>query len=336
MNGEILIALLHFVFAFFVCLGLTRWWIGVAKKNELEGKDMNKYNKPKVAEAGGIAVVVSIILAILLYIAFKTFVLETETHLIEALTLTITLTLACFVGFVDDILGWKRGLAGWQKILMTVPIAIPLIVINAGQSIMSVPFIGAVDFGLFYPLIIVLIGTVGATNGVNLLAGYNGLEAWLGTIIFGALAVISLLTGQLWLALIAGIIIATLLAFLVFNRFPAKIFPGDSLTYGIGALIAFFAIIGNIEKLALILFIPFIVEGILKARSKFKAENFGKPQKDGSLEAPYKQIYSLTHLALKLLKKIKPSGKVYEKDVVWFLAIIEIILAAIAILPLLL
>ncbi|MEM2954826.1 MAG: glycosyl transferase family 4 [Candidatus Nanoarchaeia archaeon] len=331
MDYEILIALLHLIFVFLVCFSLTKWWINIAKKNKLIGKDMNKYNKPEIPEAGGIAVVISIILALLLYIAFKTFILKTETHLIEVLTLIITLALACFIGFVDDILGWKKGLKGWQKILMTIPIAIPLMVINAGQHTML-----GINFGLFYPLVIVLIGVVGATNGYNLLAGYNGLEAGLGTIIFVTLGIISLLTGQFWLVLIAGIIVFALLAFLIFNKFPAKIFPGDSLTYSLGALIACFAILSNIEKLAIILFIPFIVEGILKARSKFKAENFGLPQKDNSLEAPYKQIYSLTHVALKLLKNIKPSRKVYEIDVVWFLAIIEIILAAIVILPLLL
>lgn len=332
MNYEILIAILHFIVAFLLCLGLTKWWIKVAKRNELEGKDLNKYSKPLVAESGGIAVMASIILTIMLYIFFKTFVLKTETHVIETLTIIITLLFASFIGFIDDILGWKKGIKGWIKILMTIPIAIPLMVINAGQHMMSVPFIGTVDFGLFYPLFIVLIAVIGTTNGVNLLAGYNGLEASLGMIIFIALGIISLLTGQLWLALIAGIIILALLAFLVFNKFPAKVFPGDSLTYSIGALIACFAILGNMEKLALVLFIPFIIEGILKARSKFKAENFGRVNKDNSLEPPYKQTYSLTHVALKLLKIIKPGKKVYETDVVWFLVIIEIILAILAIL----
>jgi len=204
-------------------------------------------------------------------------------------------------------------------------------VINAGQHVMSVPFIGAVDFGLFYPLVIVLVGVVGATNGYNLLAGYNGLEAGLGAIIFMALGIISMVTGQLWLALIAGIIVLALFAFLIFNKIPAKIFPGDSLTYSLGALLACFAILGNIERAAIILFIPFIIEGILKARSKFKAENFGKVNKDNSIDMPYQKIYSLTHLSIVVLKKIKPSRKVYERDVVLSLCLVEIIFAIIAV-----
>ena len=267
----------------------------------------------------------------MLYIFFKTFILKSLTNLDNILVLTITLLLACFIGFIDDILGWKRGLKGWHKILMTLPIAIPLMVVNAGQDIMSIPFLGPISFGIIYPLIIIPLAIVGATNGYNLLAGYNGLEAGLGAVIFTTLGVISLAIGQLWLALIAGIIVIALLAFLLFNKIPAKIFPGDSLTYSLGALIACFAIFGSMEKAALILFIPFILEGVLKARSKFKAENFGKPNKDNSLESPYKKVYSLTHIALKTLKKIKPSHKVYEKDIVLTFYLIEIILAIIVI-----
>jgi len=328
MNGEILIGMLHFVFAFFLCICLTNWWIKVAKRNKLEGKDMNKFSKPKIPEAGGIAVIISIVLTIMLYIFFKTFVLHSLTHLVEILTLTITMLLACFIGFIDDILGWKKGLSGWQKILVTIPIAIPLMVINAGESTMTLPFFGPVNFGLFYPLVIVLLGIIGATNGYNLLAGYNGLEAGLGIIIFSTLGIISLVTKQFWLVLIAAIIIAALIGFLLFNKYPAKIFPGDSLTYSLGALIACFAILGNMERATVLLFVPFIIEGILKARSKFKAENFGLPQRDGTLKQPYKKIYSLTHAILFMLNKMKK--KTTEQNIVAALYILQLFFAIIA------
>lgn len=311
--------------AFVLSLVFTKWWIVVAKKNGLVGKDMNKYKKNPVAEAGGIAVVSAIVFAILFYIFFKTFILGSETNLLNILTVIITLLLACFIGFVDDILGWKKGIGQLQKLLMTIPIALPLIVINAGHHTMNVPFLGAVDFGLLYPLLLIPLAVVGTTNGYNILAGYNGLEAGLGVIIFGAFGGISLITGELWLALIAGIIAMALFGFLIFNWYPAKVFPGDSLTYSLGALVSCFAILGNIEKFSLILFIPFIIEGFLKLKSRFKAENFAIAKKDNSLKAPYKGEYSLTHFALKILEKIKPSHKVYEKDVVFLILGIQIL-----------
>jgi len=332
MSSEIILAGLTLLISLVFTLILTQWWIRVAKDNKLLGKDMNKYDKPLVAEAGGIAVVSAIIFSLLFYIFLKTFVLKTDANVLNVSILIITLLLACFIGFIDDILGWKKGLKQWQKLFITLPIAIPLIVINAGHHTMSLPFFGVVDFGFIYPLILIPLAVVGTSNGYNILAGYNGLEASLGIVIFWAFGIISMITGQLWLALIAGIIVAALIGFLFYNKFPAKVFPGDSLTYSLGALVSCFAILGNIEKLALILFIPFIIEGFLKLRSKFKAENFGIPNKDNSLEEPYKKIYSLTHAAIKLLQKVKPSHKVYEQDVVWSLVIIEIVLALIVIL----
>jgi UDP-N-acetylglucosamine--dolichyl-phosphate N-acetylglucosaminephosphotransferase len=232
------------------------------------------------------------------------------------------------IGFIDDVLGWKKGLKQWQKALMTLPIAIPLMVLNAGQHTMNVPFFGNIDFGWVYPILFVPIAILGTTNGFNILAGYNGLEAGLGTIIFSFLGVIALKSGSTWLAVIAGIIVFSLIGFLMFNWYPSRVFPGDSLTYSLGALIGVFAILGNMEKLALFVFIPFIVEGILKARSRLKAENFGIPKKDGSLESRYDKNYSLTHVAIRILKATK--GKATEKDVVYLIWSFELILVVIA------
>lgn len=326
---ETFIAIIVFVFSLILSLLITRFWIDIARKNAIAGRDLNKYNKPIVTEGGGIAVVISITLAILFFVFFKTFILKSLANIPEILILTITLVLAGFMGFVDDILGWKKGIKGWQRLIITFPIAIPLMVTNVGQSTMNLPFIGAVNFGFLYPLLLVPLGVIGASNGYNLLAGYNGLEAGLGVIIFAALGIISLITGQLWLALIAGIIILALLGFLLYNKFPAKLFPGDSLTFSIGALIACFAILGNMERAAFLLFIPFIVEGILKAKSGFKAETFGLPNQDNSLEPPYNKIYSLTHLSLIKLKEKKPSHKVYEQDVVNSLWLLQFVIAVI-------
>jgi UDP-N-acetylglucosamine--dolichyl-phosphate N-acetylglucosaminephosphotransferase len=332
---EILLVILHFVLAFVVCFFLTKWWIKTAKSHKsMMQPDMNKYNKKiLVPKTGGIVIAISFVVSIFIYIFFKTFILNSPIHTIEILTIVITLLLACFIAFIDDIFGWeKSSISGYKKILMTIPIAVPLMIINAGHSIVNLPFFGEVSLGILYPLVLIPLLIVGTTNGFNMLAGFNGLESGLGIIIMSTLGFISLITGQKWLALIAGIIVFILIAFYLFNKVPAKIFPGNTLTYIVGAMIGCFAIIGNMEKSAFILFIPFIIEGFLKLRSKFKAHNFGVPNKDNSLEPRYPKIYSLTHFALRFLKKIKPSHKVYEKDIVYFIFLIEIILVIVVIL----
>jgi UDP-N-acetylglucosamine--dolichyl-phosphate N-acetylglucosaminephosphotransferase len=118
--------------------------------------------------------------------------------------------------------------------------------------------------------------------------------------------------------------VASLIVFYYYNKFPAKVFPGDILTWSIGALIACMAILGNFEKIALFIFIPYILETILKVRGKLKKQSFGIPNKDGSLEMPYDKIYGLTHLSIFILKKFK--SKVYERDVVYFIFAVQIII----------
>jgi UDP-N-acetylglucosamine--dolichyl-phosphate N-acetylglucosaminephosphotransferase len=88
------------------------------------------------------------------------------------------------------------------------------------------------------------------------------------------------------------------------------------MTYAIGAMIASIAIIGGLELIAFLFFIPYIIETILKSRGKLKKYSFGKPNPDGSLDLPYDKIYGLEHLAIKILKRVKRNHKVYERDVV--------------------
>lgn len=319
MSGTLINLFLLIVFvSFLTTFFLTKFWIKVAKKTKLVGKDMNKYSKPEIPEAGGVAFILGATFAILLYIFIKTFYLFSITNLVEILAILAVLLLAGFIGFVDDILGWKKGLTQWQKPLLTIPIAIPLMVINAGSSTINIPVFGRVDLGIIYPLLIVPIGIVGAANGFNMLAGLNGMEASMGVVILGTLGLFVYLNGMLWLATVAFSAVFALVGFLIFNKYPSKVFPGNSLTYAVGALIACMAILGNMERIAVFLFTPYFIEFLIKAKNRFKTECFGIPQKNGTLKPP-KKIGSLIHVLLKFVKS--------EKGVVYSLLVIETLLA---------
>ncbi|MFH1249387.1 MAG: glycosyltransferase 4 family protein [archaeon] len=329
---------------FFLCIAISflttyiilPYWIKRAIRAGLKGKDMNKYKKPEVAEVGGIAVVVGILAGVLLYIAIKTFGInqvdaEATEIIKQILAFVCTLLIITIIGFTDDILGWKIGLRQHQKPILCLLAAIPLAVINAGESSITLPLLGTINVWLLYPLLIVPIAITGASNGFNMLAGYNGLEAGMGIIILSTLGVFQIgpSLSLTWVGIIAFSSVAALFAFLMYNKFPAKIFPGDTLTYSIGAIIASVAILGNIEKVALILFIPYFLELFLKIRGGLRKESFAIPKKDGSLEI--NGVYGLEHLMILLLKKIKPSKKVYETDVVYSIWFLEILISVILI-----
>jgi len=332
VNGTAILAIVITFATFIATLFLTKMWIRVAKAFGLIGKDMNKFNKRPVAEAGGIAVIFSVIFGLFFYIFLKTFLLQTETHFVDLLGIATTVLLAGFIGFLDDILGWKKGLKQWQKPLLTLPIALPLAVLNAGHSTMNVPLLGTINFGLFYPLLIVPVAIMGAANGFNLLAGFNGLEAGLGAVILSTLGLAAFATGSTWLALIAFIAVVALLGFLLFNWYPARVFPGDSLTYSVGALVATIAIFGSLEKLAVLLFLPFFLDAMLYAIGRLgnkmgDFQAFGKPNPDDTLELPYPKLRDSGHIAIWLQKKL--FGKATEKGVTSLILLFEIFLALI-------
>jgi len=289
---ELILAGLVLVFSFVLTVVLTKKWIRSANAAQLLGKDMNKPDYPSIPRSGGLVVAIVICFSLLIYIFLKTFSLvgSPSLHVVEAFAISATVLLA--------------GL---------------------------LPFLGNVDLGLLYPLLVVPLGVIGSTNGFNLLAGYNGLETGMGIVIFAVFGFTGLIVpGRMWIALVAFIVCACLLAFLAFNWYPAKVFPGNSFTYAIGALIATLAILGNMERIALWLFIPYFLEILLYLRARVvdrmgDVQAFAKLNKDGSLELPYEHIYDTTHLAIWVLKRVKE--KVYERDVVFFLIAVEALIA---------
>jgi len=312
------ILLIIILISFFCTYLILPYWIRKAESNKLVGIDIHKKDKRKIAEAGGIVVLLGASIGILLYIAVKTFYFQNDTTTTYIFAILCVLFISLIVGLVDDFLEWKKGLNKKIRLSIILFSAIPLMVINAGESIMM-----GIDFGLLYPLLIIPIGVLGATTTFNFLAGYNGLEAGQGILILSGLAYVTYITKNSWLSTICLCMVASLLAFYIFNKYPAKIFPGDALTYSVGALIASVAILGNIEKIAVFFFIPYIIEVVLKTRGRLEKESFAKLNADGSLSLPYNKIYGLEHLAIWVLERAKPSKKAYEKEVVFLIHIFQ-------------
>jgi len=312
--------------SFFITLFAMPFWIRKAKDIGLIWDDMNKLNSEKVAGSGGLIAVVGFIAGVFIYIAYLTFYLKSGNgSILEILALSTSVLFLAGIGFIDDLLGWQKGgLRRRTRLALVALAAIPLMVINAGQSEISIPLLGAFNLGILYPLILVPLGIVGATATYNFLAGFNGLEASQGIILLSGIALVSYFTGNAWLSVILICMIASLIAFLIYNWSPAKVFPGDAITYSIGGLIAISAILGNFEKIAVFFFIPYIIETILKSRGRLVKHSFGLPQKDGSLSLRYNKIYGLTHLFIYLLNKlnIKPT----ERKVVIAIGIFQLII----------
>jgi len=319
------VLLLSVFIAFFVVWYLTPWFIGYLRRIGLVVKDQHKEGKPLIPISGGLPVFLGIFFGIMFAIFVQTFYYHSTDRLIDLLAFSTSLFAITFVGFFDDLLVRKdkeasSGLKQWQKPLFTALAAIPLMVINAGTTVIGIPFFGAVDVGLLYPLVLIPIGVIGASNMVNLLAGFNGLEAGLGIIYLGNLSLYAYVHGAEVAALIGVITCAALFAFLLFNFFPARIFPGDSLTYLLGGVLASMAILGNMEIAALLVSIPFFIEFLLKARGRLQKQSYGMFF-NGKVKSLYDRIYSIPHF-------FTIDGKFTEKQVVFFVYFIQLLFSA--------
>lgn len=301
---------LSIVIAFCLTAALTPSFARFLLKAGMFGFDLHKPGRPKIAEMGGPIVVAGALAGIFFFIWAKVFLFGSTPELITLFAAISTILIVTIIGILDDLSslskfrpgGKRAGLAQWQKPLLTAPAAIPLMAIMAGDTSLALPLLGTVNFGALFPLLIVPAAVMAAANGTNMLGGLNGLEASLGTILLGSLGLFAYLQGQTAAALLALTLAAGLLGFLLFNWYPAKILPGDSLTYLIGATAATVAIIGNIERFAVLCFAPWFAEFVLKAKTRFKGQCFGVLQPDGSLRAP-RRISSLTHAAMAIAKR---------------------------------
>jgi len=226
----------------------------------------------------------------------------------------LAVALETMAGFLDDInvkkgvlakgtdmVDLRKGLKQWQKPLFALFGALPLIAINAGVSTVGLPFVGLVNFGLLYPLLILPLAVMFVTNAFNLVGGFDGIATGAGLIMFLGLLAYSLLFGNYLGTLISAVMVGALAAFSIFTFYPAKVLPGDSLYFGMSAAFVAAVVVGNMEAFGLILFIPYIIEFLLHARRRFKVTDLGKLQRDGTLAPPYgRKIYSWTHLFMNI------------------------------------
>ncbi|MBS3766419.1 hypothetical protein KGY71_07865, partial [Candidatus Bipolaricaulota bacterium] len=206
---------------------------------------MNKPKRPEVAEMGGLAMVLGLATGLLFMLGLKTFVgIFKSVDSIPLSMALLTVFIIATIGFIDDLLGIQ------QAIKASVPLfaSVPLMMIEAGQTHLGLPlFDFRIEFGLFYPLVLIPLGVTGAANAVNMLAGFNGLETGMATVAFLSLGAIAFFLGEATSLLILVAAFGAVVATLYFNWFPARILIGDVGTFSIGALIASAVIIGNYE-----------------------------------------------------------------------------------------
>jgi len=274
------------VASFMATLLFLPWLIRSLRGTTAVGKDLNKPQRPLIPEMGGLAVIIGFYVGVGVWALLAAENLPTS-FIYAALVAVLG---AGVVGLMDDIFGIRRSVKALFPFFLSLPLGI--MSYTSGDVVLL-----GMNIGLLTVLVVPL-GVTSAANAANMLEGLNGLGSGMGAIMTAALIVLAFITGSHNSLYFVFPLLGALLAFLLFNKYPARIFPGDSMTLFMGAAIASAAIISHQKIYGAILFAPMIAEFVLKARGRFRAENYGQPDGGGRLhhEGP---IQSLTHLVMR-------------------------------------
>ena len=190
---------------------------------------------------------------------------------VTADTTAIILTMLAFgiIGFLDDFekIAKKNnlGLTPKQKIMLQIlfSLGIGLYMIFGGSGTeVFIPFVKIyVNFGvLFMPFVIIT--EVAMSNGVNLSDGLDGLASSVTLVVAILFALVGSVHGN-DILMISGVAIAgSLIGFLVFNKYPARIFMGDTGSMALGGVLSAIAIVSKTEFLLPIAGIIYVVESL--------------------------------------------------------------------------
>lgn len=237
---------------------LKRMKFGQSIREEGPESHLKKTGTPTM---GGLVFLISIIVTVLLVAAFNG----------ELTTQVVILLMVLFgyglIGFLDDfikvVLKRNLGLTSLQKLLAQIVIAVLsffLLRANGFDTALGIPFTDAsIELGWVYVLFIVF-WLVGFSNAVNLTDGLDGLVAGTASIAFAAFGILAIVQQETGIALFTFAVAGGLIGFLVFNKYPAKVFMGDTGSLALGGALAMVSILLKQELLLLLIGLVFVIE----------------------------------------------------------------------------
>ena len=235
MDNILLSAALAFLITFFAIPII----IQVAKDKKLfDEPDERKVHKTVIPTLGGIGIFAGFIIATLMGVPPG---IASELQYFAAAS-----TVIFFLGLKDDIL----VLSATKKFIGQL-IAAGIIIKFGGIQINNMHgFFGIYEIPRIASIVLTIFTIIVITNSFNLIDGVDGLAGSLGiltTVVFGTYF---FMAGQLAYAVVAFALAGSIIAFLIYNYSPAKIFMGDTGSLLLGLInsilvIKFINIAGN-------------------------------------------------------------------------------------------
>ena len=224
---------------------------------------------------GGLVFLTAVVITSLLYI-------RDYPRIIPVLFMTVGFGV---IGFLDDyikiVMKRSEGLTPVQKLIgqfiITGIFVYYLVCSDEVGTSMLVPFTGGFEHGIYLDLGFLFIPFVffvvlGTDNGVNFTDGLDGLCTSVTILVATFLTIISIGENS-GISPITGAVVGSLLGFLLFNVYPAKVFMGDTGSLALGGFVASSAFMMQIPLFIPIIGLIYLVEvlSVIMQVSYFKA-----------------------------------------------------------------
>ena len=207
-------------------------------------------------------------IAILIAFAVSAFIFGRTADSVAVVLITLGFGI---VGFIDDYIKVVKkrslGLRAYQKILIQL-IFTALFAFYVSKNVpeftkIYVPFGNGymIDLGIIYIpfLFVVMLGTV---NGVNLTDGLDGLAGGVTMIVAAFFTIICIAAEKGISPCVSAAVVGALLAFLVFNAYPAKVFMGDTGSLALGGYVAATALILRMPLFIILVGLIYLCESL--------------------------------------------------------------------------
>lgn len=179
-------------------------------------------------------------------------------HSDAALGLLVGGLVIVITGALDD----RFELSPKLKLLGQVIAASIVVAFGLKIDLVNIPF-GDSNLSIGWLSIpITILWIVGVSNAINLIDGLDGLSAGVSAIATSTILVLSLMMGNVTVALLSVILLGSIIGFLFYNFHPAKIFMGDSGALFLGFALATLSILGFKQATVVSLLIPIMILGV--------------------------------------------------------------------------
>ncbi|WP_102026484.1 MraY family glycosyltransferase [Salirhabdus sp. Marseille-P4669] len=216
--------------------------------NAVDLPNERKVHQKVMPRIGGLAIYISFIIGLFLY--------NPDSSVLWPLFIGGTIIM--IVGLIDDVF----QISPLQKFIGQLLAVLTVMLSGIQIDFITIPFGARIELGLWgIPLTILWVLFV--TNAINFIDGLDGLASGVSAIALTTISVMAITMGNMFIAIIGFMLLGSILGFLVYNFYPAKIFLGDTGSNFLGFMISILAILGLFKNVTVFsIIIPIVILGV--------------------------------------------------------------------------